>query len=197
MAITRQDLHRLAFAMRAAGVAIVLSGGAALLSPWHALPLARLGVGLASLLLGSFELSLATAQPARAAARQLLLTQGISGLAFGLLTLALPLLATSLALAAVIAWLALSAGLALRGAVVAWPVQAVARPLLAWGAVHAALLAVAVRHPGATVLAILFTGAAYATGLGAWLLVRGTLLRRRLRTGAADVARARLAAGLR
>ena len=181
MMTTRGELRRLALALTGAGAAMIAFGLAAVSWPWPLLALARLGVGMTAMLLGILETASTSRRRWPTAGRHLLFAQGGIAFSFGLLTLALPGLGTTVALVATIAWLAASAAVALRGAGLAWPEPTVARPLLGWGLVQGGLLLVALRHPGATVLTLVLAGAAYAIAFGAWLVLQGLLLHRRLR----------------
>lgn len=176
-----KEIKRLSRTLIGRGAAMLLLGLAAVLWPEPVLVAAMLSVGIIASVFGLYEMSIAFALRPHTPRWRLALLHGAAALAFGILTLSAPAISLGVALGVIALWLLLYAGIAWRGALIVWPLRAVRWTLLAWSVLNIVLAIVAVAYPAATILALLFFGAAYATLLGAWQVAAGLWLRGRAR----------------
>jgi uncharacterized membrane protein HdeD (DUF308 family) len=177
MTLTQLELRRLWQTLSWRGAAMLVMGLAAMVWPEPVLVPALIAVGLVATLLGLFELSIGLPMRSRTV-RRVVITHSVLVVLFGALTAGVSALPLGVAVFVAGLWLVVYAVLAWSTAVRVGPVGAIRRPLVLWGCVNVGLAIIAVGYREATILALLFFGAAYAALFGAWQLAVGLGVRR-------------------
>jgi uncharacterized membrane protein HdeD (DUF308 family) len=174
----RKELQRLSETLVWRGVAMLALGLGALLWPEPLMIAALLTAGLIAALLGLYEMAIAAVLRRFTRYWYVVLAHGLTSLAFGLLTVGASALPLRLALAIIVAWLLVYAGVMWGAAAMMWPRRTVARALFAWGTVDLLVSIAIAISPTVTIFGFLFLGALYAAVFGAWQLSLGLWLGR-------------------
>jgi len=178
MTTMRKELQRLSETLVWRGVAMLALGVGALLWPEPLMIAALLTVGLIAALLGLYEMAIAAVLRRFTRYWYVVLVHGLTSLAFGLLTVGSSALPLRVALAIIVAWLLVYAGVMSRVATVMWPMRTVPWALIAWGTVDLLVTVAIALSPAMTIFGFLFLGALYAAVFGAWQLALGWWLGR-------------------
>jgi uncharacterized membrane protein HdeD (DUF308 family) len=178
MITVRQELRRLWHTLVGRGALMLVLGLGAVIWPEDVLIAAMILVGMIATLFGLYEITIALSIRAKTSGWTLILLHGIAALSFGALTLGGPRVTLGVALALVAGWMLVYAAWTTTMAIVLWHVPPMRWALLGWTAFDVSLAFVSVLFPEATIFALLYFGAVYAAGFGAWQLVAGLWLRR-------------------
>jgi uncharacterized membrane protein HdeD (DUF308 family) len=167
------QLRRLSHTLLCRGGAMMALGLGAILWPEPFLVRALIAVGALAALSGLYEIVIGFSIRPHGHVSGMVVVHGAASILFGLMTVSAPGLALQGALMLIAPWFLLYAGLALRGAVLVWPIPGMRRTLLVWGAFDMALAILVGLAPAQSIFALLFSGAVYTALFGMWQVALG------------------------
>jgi uncharacterized membrane protein HdeD (DUF308 family) len=177
-----QRINRLSRTLVGRGAIMLILGFVAAIWPEDVLVAALFAVGATGIVLGLYEIVVATSLSDSLERWRLMMYHGLAALTFGVLTVWAPVMSVRVTLGAAVAaisiWMIAYATLAFIAAIGARASTAPRRTLIACGCVHLGFAFVALTYPEATIFSLLYFGAIYAALFGAWQLVIGTWLER-------------------
>ena len=177
MGTIQRDAQRLSRTLIWRGALMFLLGACAVVWPKEVLIVAMIAVALIATLFGLYEIYVAVTLRRSTPRWWLVLLHGLASLAFASLTVGAPAQSIRLWLAVIAAWLLLYGGAALCAAALVDTLRPFRRALIAWGCIDVLIAIFAVLYPNATIMGLLYFGAAYAALFGGWQLALGLWLR--------------------
>lgn len=178
MVTMQRDVRRLSRTLIGRGALMLLLGASSVVWPEAVLIVGMLAVAAIATLFGLFEIYISVTLSRSTPRWWLVLLHGLASLGFASLTVEAPSLSLRLWLAVIAAWLLLYAAATWYAAALVDALRPFRRALIVWGCIDVLIAIVAVLYPNATIMGLLYLGAAYVALFGGWQLALGFWLRK-------------------
>jgi uncharacterized membrane protein HdeD (DUF308 family) len=162
-----KEVNGFATSLMTRGVLLAFLGISALAWPERAMTFAMLSASALLLLLGAYEIFLASRTRRVTPGWMIPMGNGVACVAFAILTLAFPGLSLNLTLLFVAIWLTFYGAFTAALALALWPMPRTRQTLILWTSTNLTLAILAVTIPHATIFTFMYVGAGYVIALGA------------------------------